>query len=153
MVTTRMQYTCKHLKLATISQYPTEKMKYQLYQDVSKRCTYALTPTFLTFIMITKGLFSLYRGCDTACADVRGNNKSTSSYTTVEIGYHDSVFDFFMYVWASIHSLSQIVQGEAAAQPPACPLDHRLLCHQSSAVRPAFERLRSGCLFVFSGSN
>lgn len=36
--------------------------------------------------------------------------------------------------------------------PPVCPLNHRLVCHLSSAVKPVIERPPSGCLFVFRAS-
>lgn len=76
------------------------ELKYLLYKVLSKPCTYALPPTFLMFIMKTNCPFSLFRGCDTVCADVRGNNKSTLSYVTqhkVQIcysKYNNFVFNF-----------------------------------------------------------
>ena len=56
-------------------QYGTEKVNYLLYQELRKSRAYALPPTPPMFIMETNCLLSLFRSCDTACADFRGNNK------------------------------------------------------------------------------
>lgn len=147
-------------------QYGIEKVKYLLYQVLSEVCTYALPPTSLMFIMKTNCLFALFRSCDSACADFRGNNKCTLSYL-LHFSCADQLlsmkwFYFFFVIIhrktrfvslsSLIHRVLSFVHGEAALKPPVCPFNHRLLCHLSSAVRAVIERLPSGRLFVFSPS-